>query len=65
MVEDILSRISELSDDDAHSILVEMNKKFSIQSFVETHDSSYVAWPCPICDKERYEKEGWDGIYYI
>lgn len=62
---DILSKIDKLSNEDAHKILVEMSKKFSIQAFIETHDSSYQAWPCPICEEKRYTQEGWEGIYYI
>lgn len=57
--------IENLTEDEAHKFLIEFEKKFSVQSFIETHDSSYQAWPCPVCDKDEYEQEGWQGIHYI
>jgi hypothetical protein len=64
-MEDLLAAVKDMSEEDAHKLLIEMDKKFSIESFIETHDSSYKAYPCPVCESERYKKEGWEGIYYI
>lgn len=57
--------VDKLTEQQAHELLLALNQKFSVQSFVETHDSSYVAFPCPVCEPDRYKKEGWEGIHYI
>ena len=60
-----LEAIKNLTEDEVHDLLLEMAGEFSIASFIETHESPYKAWPCARCEKERYEKEGWEGIDYI
>lgn len=65
VVEFTSSVADTMTEKEAHDLLLELTKKFSIQSFIETHDSSYKAWPCPVCEKTRYTKEGWRGISYV